>query len=63
MIDDAYDRGKARPMLVGCRERKAPVARFIAWWTTNGFLKRTTPLKGIVDASFVEEAAWAVPEK
>jgi len=26
-------------------------------------MKRTIPLKGIVDTSFVEEAAKAVPEK
>ena len=57
-------------------ERKERVARFIAmtglvtdierqmqWWTQNGFMKRTIPLRGIVDTSFVEEAAKAVPEK
>ena len=26
------------------------------WWQANGFIKRTIPLKGIVDTSFVEEA-------
>ena len=33
------------------------------WWTDNGFMKRTIPPKAIVDTSFVEEAAKAVPEK
>jgi NitT/TauT family transport system substrate-binding protein len=39
------------------------IERQMQWWTQNGFLKRTIPLKGIVDTSFVEEAAKAVPEK
>jgi len=39
------------------------IERQMAWWTENGFMKRTIPLKGIVDTSFVEEAAKAVPEK
>jgi len=39
------------------------IERQMQWWTTNGFMKRTIPLKGIVDTSFVEEAARAVPEK
>ena len=33
------------------------------WWTDNGFMKRVIPLKSIVDTSFVEEAARAVPEQ
>jgi NitT/TauT family transport system substrate-binding protein len=39
------------------------IERQMAWWTEKGFMKRTIPLKGIVDTSFVEEAAKAVPEK
>jgi len=39
------------------------IERQMQWWTQNGFIKRTIPLKGIVDTSFVEEAAKAVPEK
>jgi NitT/TauT family transport system substrate-binding protein len=39
------------------------VERQMKWWTDNGFMKRTIPLKGIVDTSFVEEAAKAIPEK
>jgi len=39
------------------------IERQMQWWTTNGFMKRTIPLRGIVDTSFVEEAARAVPEK
>ncbi len=39
------------------------IERQMQWWTQNGFMKRTIPLKGIVDTSFVEEAARAVPEK
>jgi NitT/TauT family transport system substrate-binding protein len=39
------------------------IERQMQWWTRNGFMKRTIPLKGIVDTSFVEEAAKAVPEK
>ena len=31
--------------------------------TDNRFMRRTIPLKGIVDTSFVEEAAGAVPER
>ncbi len=27
------------------------------WWQANGFIKRVLPLNGIVDTSFVEEAA------
>ena len=44
-------------------ERKARAARFIAMTGLTGFMKRVIPLKGIVDTSFVEEAARAVPEK
>ncbi len=55
-------------------ERRARVQRFIVvtglegferqmlWWTTNGFMKRTIPVRSIVDTSFVDEAAKAVPE-
>jgi NitT/TauT family transport system substrate-binding protein len=39
------------------------IERQMAWWTEKGFMKRTIPLKGIVDTSFVEEAAKAVSEK
>jgi NitT/TauT family transport system substrate-binding protein len=39
------------------------IQRQMQWWTENGFMKRPIPLKGIVDTSFVEEAAKAVPEK
>ncbi len=39
------------------------IDRQMQWWTDNGFMKRVIPLKGIVDTSFVEEAARAVPEK
>ena len=53
----------ACPMLVCCREQEARVARYIAWWRGNTFMKRTIPLKGIVDTSFAEEADKAVPEK
>ena len=39
------------------------IERQMKWWTDNGFMKRTIPLKGIVDTSFVQEAAKAIPEK
>ena len=39
------------------------IERQMKWWTDNGFMKRTIPLRGIVDTSFVEEAAKAIPEK
>jgi len=39
------------------------VERQMLWWTTNGFMKRTIPLRSIVDTSFVDEAAKAVPEQ
>jgi NitT/TauT family transport system substrate-binding protein len=39
------------------------IERQMTWWADNGFMKRTIPVKGIVDTSFVEEAARAVPEK
>ena len=39
------------------------IDRQMQWWTRNGFMKRTIPLKSIVDTSFLEEAAKAVPEK
>jgi NitT/TauT family transport system substrate-binding protein len=38
------------------------IERQMLWWTTNGFMKRTIPLRSIVDTSFVDEAAKAVPE-
>ncbi len=37
--------------------------RQMLWWTANGFMKRTIPLRSIVDTSFVDEAAKAVPEQ
>jgi len=39
------------------------IERQILWWTANGFMKRTIPLRSIVDTSFVDEAAKAVPEQ
>jgi NitT/TauT family transport system substrate-binding protein len=36
------------------------IERQMAWWTANGFMKRTLPLKSIVDTSFVEEAVQAL---
>src|SRR5262245_33764643 len=36
------------------------IARQMTWWQANGFIKRTLPLKQIVDTSFVEEAAKAL---
>jgi NitT/TauT family transport system substrate-binding protein len=39
------------------------IERQMAWWMEKGFMKRTIPLKSIVDTSFVEEAAKTVPEK
>ncbi len=39
------------------------IERQMKWWTDNGFMRRTIPLKGIVDTSFVEEAVKAAPEK
>jgi NitT/TauT family transport system substrate-binding protein len=36
------------------------IERQMAWWTANGFMKRTLPLKSIVDTSFVEEAVKAL---
>src|SRR5262249_8035922 len=35
------------------------IERQMKWWQANGFIKRTTPLKGIVDTSFVDEAVKA----
>jgi len=37
------------------------IERQMKWWMDNGFMKRTIPLQGIVDTSFVEEAAKAIP--
>jgi len=28
----------------------------MSWWVANGFMKKTLPLKALVDTSFVEEA-------
>jgi len=39
------------------------IERQMLWWTANGFMKRTIPLRSIVDRSFVDEAAKAVPEQ
>jgi NitT/TauT family transport system substrate-binding protein len=39
------------------------IERQMLWWTANGFMKRTIPLQSIVDTSFVDEAAKAVPEQ
>lgn len=36
------------------------IERQMAWWTANGFTKKTLPLKAIVDTSFVEEAVKAL---
>lgn len=36
------------------------IERQVAWWTANGFMKKTLPLKNIVDTSFVEEAVKAL---
>ena len=36
------------------------IERQMKWWQTNGFIKRTIPLKGIVDTSFGEEAVKAL---
>jgi NitT/TauT family transport system substrate-binding protein len=32
------------------------IERQMSWWTANGFMKKTLPLKAVVDTSFVEEA-------
>ncbi len=39
------------------------IERQMRWWTDKGFMKRTIPLKGVVDTSFIEEAVKAVPER
>ena len=36
------------------------IERQMAWWTANGFRKKTLPLRSIVDTSFVEEAVKAL---
>jgi NitT/TauT family transport system substrate-binding protein len=36
------------------------IERQMKWWQANGFIKRTIPLKGIVDTSFVEESVKAL---
>src|SRR3989442_201137 len=38
------------------------IERQMAWWVRHGFVKSTILLKDIVDTSFVEAAAKAVPE-
>jgi NitT/TauT family transport system substrate-binding protein len=37
------------------------IEKQIAWWVKHGFVKSPLPLKAIVDTSFVESAAAAVP--
>jgi NitT/TauT family transport system substrate-binding protein len=32
------------------------IERQMSWWAANGFMKKTLPLKAVVDTSFVEEA-------
>jgi len=32
------------------------IERQMSWWVANGFMKKTLPLKAVVDTSFVEEA-------
>ena len=32
------------------------IERQMSWWVANGFMKKTLPLKVLVDTSFVEEA-------
>jgi NitT/TauT family transport system substrate-binding protein len=32
------------------------IERQMSWWVANGFMKKTLPLKSLVDTSFVEEA-------
>ena len=36
------------------------IERQMAWWTAGGFMKKTLPLRSIVDTSFVEEAVKAL---
>jgi len=36
------------------------IERQMKWWQANSFIKRTIPLKGIVDTSFVEESVKAL---
>jgi NitT/TauT family transport system substrate-binding protein len=36
------------------------IERQMAWWTKNGFTKKTLPLRSIVDTSFVEDAVKAL---
>ena len=36
------------------------IERQMAWWVANGFMKKTLPLRSIVDTSFVEEAVKAL---
>ena len=36
------------------------IERQMTWWTANGFMKKTLPLRSVVDTSFVEEAVKAL---
>jgi len=36
------------------------IERQMSWWAANGFMKKTLPLKAVVDTSFVEEAVRAL---
>jgi NitT/TauT family transport system substrate-binding protein len=36
------------------------IERQMSWWVANGFMKKTLPLKAVVDTSFVEEAVRAL---
>ena len=38
------------------------IGKQMAWWVKHNFMKRTIPLKDIVDTSFVEAAVKALPE-
>ena len=40
----------------------ADIEKQMAWWQKHGFMKTVLPLKEIVDASFLDAAARAVPE-
>ena len=36
------------------------IERQMSWWAANGFMRKTLPLKAVVDTSFVEEAVRAL---
>lgn len=40
----------------------ADIEKQMTWWQKHGFMKSVLPLKSIVDSSFLEAAAAAVPE-